>query len=50
MLDNGYFMIFCSETKSENCKKTQCQYKLYCNRYKWLVIQETKNKTNEVKK
>lgn len=50
MLENAYFMKFCSENNSENCKKNQCQYKIYCSRYKWLVIQETKNKINEVKK
>lgn len=37
---NGYFMKFCDETNYLRCKQIQCQYKLYCNRYKTLKNKE----------
>lgn len=53
MLDNNqYWMKFCNETSSLNCKEKKCEYMIYCSRYKWLIINETKNniKKQEVKK
>lgn len=40
---NEYFMKFCNETKTENCKNKQCQYKIYCTRFKHLQIKEKQN-------
>lgn len=45
-LNNEYFMKFCDETKSENCLKKQCQYKIFCSKFKHLKIKE---KQNEIK-
>lgn len=45
-LNNEYFMKFCDETKTENCKKKQCQYRIFCSRFKHLQIKE---KQNEIK-
>lgn len=42
-LCNEYFMKFCDETTTENCKKKQCQYKIYCSRFKHLHIKEKQN-------
>ena len=52
MLDNNeYWMKFCNETSSLNCKEKKCEYKIYCSRHKWLIVNETKNniKKQEVK-
>lgn len=46
---NEYFMKFCGEEKTENCRKTQCQYKLYCSRYKYLQNQEKENGKSQCK-
>lgn len=45
-LNNSYFMKFCDETNSKNCKEKQCQYRIFCSRYKHLKIKE---KQNEIK-
>lgn len=41
-LINEYFIKFCDENKSENCKKKQCQYRIFCTRFKQLHIKEQK--------
>ncbi len=37
---NEYFMKYCTEESSKNCQSTQCQYKLYCSRFKYLQNRE----------
>lgn len=46
-LNNQYFMKFCDETRSSRCKEIQCQYRLYCNRYRFLKIKETEKNIKE---
>lgn len=48
-LNNEYFMKFCDETKSENCLKKQCQYRLYCSRIKYLQTREKEYERNQCK-
>lgn len=42
---NGYFLKFCQESNYLNCKQNQCQYRIYCSRYKILEKQQNKEKT-----
>lgn len=37
---NEYFMKFCDEFSTKNCKEKQCQYRIFCSRYKHLHIKE----------
>jgi len=46
---NEYFMKYCNEEKSLNCKLSQCQYRLYCSRFKYLQTREKENERNQCK-
>lgn len=46
---NEYFMKYCNEEKSLNCKLSQCQYKLFCSRFKYLQTREKEYERNQCK-
>lgn len=46
---NEYFMKYCNEESSKNCKSTQCQYRLNCSRFKYLQTREKENGTDKCK-